>query len=593
MEEVIHDQATISLLIKLLIFFGISGILVPMLQHFSVSNILSYLICGILISPYTLEYIAHLFGGASFIIFTDTDLVKKLGDLGIIALMFMTGLQLSTKRLIELRKYVLIGGGLQILGTGAIIAGIAYHIVNDILVAIVIGLGFVQSSTAVILHTLHENHSLNKPSGVLAFSVSLMQDLAAVPMIVLIMCFVQSSDGGIFPVLSKTLLISIIAILGIYFLGRLILRPLFKALGTLNHPECLISLVLFLVVGSSYITQNAGLSAAFGAFLAGILISETEFKHEVEIIIEPIKSILMGIFFLSIGMMIDINQILMYPFLLLGTVLGVFLIKAVSFFPVPLLLKAHKVQAAESAVLIAQVGEFGLLVFTLAINFNVLNFEQGQFCLLVTALSMFFAPILMKISPSAARLAAYNPKISEESRILKSIEKIESHQKNINDDMPVLIAGFGRVGLSIGKLLEKEMIPYKAIDKNAARVSFLRDKGYNVIYGNVRRLALWRKLNIDNAKAVVITIDEYSSSLEILKSIRAKWPLIPIIMRSADAKSMNIFYLNDATYVVPEVLELSMKLAKNLLENIGVGNEEAEALIQKEREQAILAKDEI
>lgn len=571
------ENSITLLLIGLAIYFAIAGIVVPFCKRFGVSPVLGYLLCGVVIGPYGIHTFTSELKWISSFTLTDTHLLHQVGELGIIALLFMIGMELTFRRLVELKRFVLGLGTAQIVLTATVIFAVALGFGNSIETAVLIGAALALSSTAIVMQTLEERHLINRLPGKVSFSVLLMQDLAVIPILVLLSVFSGHQQQNVPVAILTALLSAVVAVVIIYFCGKLFLRPLFSYLRLDQNPEWLTAITLFIVVGSAIVTDLSGLSAALGAFLAGLLIAETEYKHEIEMIFEPVKGLLLGVFFLSVGMMIDISAVLDNPYWVLVSVLGVAVIKIAVMFPLAMAFGIQRGKAAEIAIILSQCGEFAFLILSLAMATEMIPVEDAQFFLLVTALSMCFSPLISLLAPWARR--ALTPK-----------QGMTHQQEEVGapDGGYVLIAGFGRIGKVLGSILEKQMIPYLAIDLNGENVNKLRGLGYRIIYGDAKRIQLWRKLKADTARAVVITIDDPEAALNILKAIREEWPLLPVILRSKDTAAMEVLYDNGATYVVPEALESSLQLARHLLENLGMQEDDAHDFIRHKRRQAIL-----
>lgn len=567
-------QHMLEVLSHILLFFGIAGIAVPLLQRLRMSPVLAYLLCGIIVGPFGLAALADDFSWLTAISIRDANTVHLLGELGIITLMFMIGLELSFNRLRELRRLIFGLGSLQILITGVVIFAVAMAFNNSTEAAILLGASFALSSTAIVMKLLEEKQITNQPLGTLCFSILLMQDLAVVPILVLASSFGDASSQGIWQALAIALGVGIITVLTIFVLGKRLLTPLLQSIGTSRNPEWLAAFTVFIVIACATITQAAGLSLALGAFMAGLLIAETEFKHEVEIIVAPLKGLLLGIFFLSVGMMINMAEIMRQPMLLTLAVSGIFFIKALVLFPLCLWFKIPKRQAAKATVYLSQPGEFALLILGAAMVSNLMPTADVQFFLLVTALAMMATPLVFKLAPMAGRLACG-----------LAGEPAQEEQLPLLNERVVIIAGFGRVGKLIGHALAEQQISYVALDQNTDRVRALKKEGYRVIYGDARRIELWRRLHSGNIIVAVIAIDDHSAAHSILKSIRAEWPLLPVIVRAKDTADMNAFYDLGAKHVVAETLESSLSVARLVMRQIGTDDVNAESIIRKLREQ--------
>jgi CPA2 family monovalent cation:H+ antiporter-2 len=570
-----HHLALI--LSNILLFFGIAGVAVPLLQRLRMSPVLAYLLCGVVIGPYGLAALADSYPWLSFITIDDLSTVQTLGELGIITLMFMIGLELSLGRLKELRRFIFGLGSAQIVVTAVAIFLIAFWFGNALEAAILLGASLALSSTAIVMKLLEERRLSNRPIGILCFSILLMQDLAVVPILVLAASFTGAAEESVGITLLSSLGIGLCTVLAIMFLGKRILAPLLQSVSASRNAEWLAAFIVFVVIACAAITEAAGLSLALGAFLAGLLIAETEFKHEVEVIVSPLKGLLLGIFFLSVGMMINVEEILRQPFLLALSVVGIFTLKAAIIFPLCLWFKVPHRQAAEASVYLAQPGEFALLILGVAMAGNLMPTHDVQFFLLVTALAMMVTPLLFRCAPLAAKLSGY----------LSKTQSLEQDIPQLGERV-VIIAGFGRVGKLLGNALAEQQIAYIGFDHNAERVHSLKREGFRVVYGDAKKLELWHRLHSDHVIAAVIAIDDHTATHSILKSIRAEWPLPPVIVRAKDTADMAALYDMGAKYVVAETLESSLSVARLLMQQVGTEDGTIEKIIKKLRDQNAL-----
>ena len=581
MTEISHQaHGILPLLSSMILFFAVAGIVVPFLKRIGVSQILGYLICGLLVGPHGINSFVSSYPFLSYFTIADEGLVAMIGELGIVALMFMIGLELSFKRLKELKTYVLGLGSLQIIFTAIVISIIALAFKQTLQTAILIGAAFSLSSTAIIIHLLQEKHQLNQPVGKIAFSVLLMQDLAVVPILVLVGAFSNLAEANIFIILMEALFTAFVAILVIYFVGKTILRPLLNYLSLANHPEWLTAITMFLLVSAAAITESFGLSAALGAFMVGLLIAETEYKHEIEVIIEPLKSMLLGIFFLSIGMMIDVNLFLAQPIWFLFAALAIFVLKTFINFILCLLFKVPKTRAIEVSVILAQCGEFAFLIIGVALAKNLLVQNDAQYLLMIVAISMLITPFTIKLAMPLRKLIAKIFKVNI------TTAKFEQHLNQ--EDRHVIIVGYGRVGKVLGDILEKQLVPYVAIDKKMELVEQNKKRGFKILYGNAKRSALLRRLNITNAAAFVIAVQDINDSLHILREVKKLNPTLPIIVRAKDSSRLEELYENGARHVIPETLESGLQIASHLLESLGMRHLEAVDFIDQTRKISLI-----
>ncbi len=569
-DTVIEQSHVLDLVSDSLLFFGIAGLVVPLLQRLKVSPVLAYLLCGIAIGPHGFAALPGAREWLAPLTIEDKSTVEMLGELGIITLMFMIGLELSLERLRELKHYIFGLGSAQILVTAVVIFALARMFDNSPKAAVLIGASLALSSTAIVMKLLEDQRLANRPIGTLSFAILLMQDLAVVPILIVLASFAGAEQSGLGEIF-KILGIGAATVLAIFVLGRRIVKLLLGAVSTPRNAEWLTAFTGFFVVACAATTHAVGLSLALGAFLAGLLISETEFRHEVETIVGPLKGLLLGIFFLSVGMTIDVRGVASAPLLLAASVAGIYLVKAAILFPLCIAFKVPPARAAEAAVYLAQPGEFALLVLGAAMATHVIPVESAQFFLLMTTLAMMITPLLFKCAPLAVSLA---------SRFQKS--STQDPEFPDADEHVVIIAGFGRVGQLLGNALDELKIPYVAFDNDVERVQLLRARGFRVVFGDARKLDLWQRLRGGHADviAAVIAIDDHAATHGVLKSIRGEWPLLSIIVRAKDTHEMERLYDIGADYVVVETLESSLRMARLVMENIGTEPTAIEKIIK-------------
>jgi len=569
----------LEVIATLLLFFGIAGLIVPMMHRLKLSPILGYLLCGIAIGPFGLASLATTYPWLGYVTIQDTGTVYILGELGIITLMFMIGLELSFERLRELRRYIFGLGSAQILLTALVIFAIAMAFNNSIPVSILIGASFALSSTAIVLKLLDERKLTSRPVGIICFCILLMQDLAVIPILVLASSFSADANVGIVQALASSLALGILVVVAIYFLGKKVLAPFLQTINFSKSPEWLAAFVVFAVIGSAALTQLAGLSLALGAFMAGLLIAETEYRHEVEVIISPLKSLLIGIFFLSIGMMINLSEVLRQPLLLAVGVVGIFAVKAAILLPLCLKFKVPLRKSVEVSLYLSQPGEFALLILGVATASALMPAENTQYFLLVTACSMMLSPLVFAFTPQIADYV--------QRRFGKSRQEMSSNLDLMSGHSGVLIAGFGRTGQLLARVLQDQRLPYIAFDNNADLVRQCNRDGYRIIYGDARRKALWHRLINSQIDLAIITIDDHAAIHDIIHSLRAEFPLLPVIVRTKDSKDSNALYDMGAKHVVVETLESSLRLAQLVMESLGQRPEEAKQVVQKIRVQEL------
>ncbi|MGP9820169.1 cation:proton antiporter domain-containing protein [Salinarimonas sp. NSM] len=562
---------------EVIVFLVAAGVMVPLFHRMRVSPVLGYLVVGGVIGPFGLGLLAADFPLLHWVVIDDLAGVQALAELGVIFLLFVIGLELSLERLWAMRRLVFGLGSAQILITGTIIGVIAWEFGNSIPASIVLGACLALSSTAIVMQLLMQRRRLGTPLGRSSFSILLMQDLAVVPILFVVGVLGAQvggarMEGNLGADLALALGKAALTIGGIYAVGRLVLRPALRIAAQTRSPEMFMAAILLTVIGISAITGAAGLSMALGAFLAGLLIAETEFRHEVEVDIEPFKGLMLGLFFMSVGMGIDWRVIVEAPFWILASVVGLFALKSVVTAGLCVAFGLGRATAIEAGLLLGQGGEFAFIVVGLAMSLGLIPPDVGQFMLIVAGLTMLVTPL---VAHAAERLAARMAGAEGGSEhALASMAEVEGH---------VVLAGFGRVGRTLVETLQAEAIPFVAIDADPNGVAAARKEGLPVYFGDASRLDLLGRAHIAEASAVVLTMDDPKAAEAIARAIREAWPMIPIYARARDRAHAHRLIEAGATVAVPEAFEASLQLAGRVLEGFGIGEEVVRRRLDQQR----------
>jgi monovalent cation:H+ antiporter-2, CPA2 family len=570
-----ETQHSLPFLGETILFLALAGILLPLLQRWRVNQVLGFLAVGTLLGPFGLGLWAGEYTFLSYFTFHELKAVSMLAELGVLFLMFMIGLELSAERLWAMRRWVFGAGTAQVCVSAAIIGGIAWLFGNRLEVAIILGLVLSLSSTAVVMQIMGEQRMLNTPLGQAGFSILMLQDLSVVPLLVLIGLFAKGPADGLLSVLLGTMGKSVLAIVAIYLIGRRLIRPVFQALLRKRQSDVFMALILLSTLGIGALTAATGLSMALGALLAGLLLAETEFKHEVELTVEPFKGLLMGLFFMSVGMSIDIREVMRFPLWLPLSVIGLLLIKATV---IAAILRAGKLswsRSIQGGLLLGQGGEFVFIVIGYAIATRFIDAETGQFIMLVVGLSLFATPFAAKIGDVIAK--TWNKPDREHLATLNAALGTMPERK-------VIIAGFGRVGQMLGQMLAEHHIPYIALENDPVVVAHGRGEGYPLYYGDASRVELLRKVHAEAASAIVLTMDHPASALNAVRAIRRDFPDVPLFVRSRDEKHAVTLKKVGASMVVPETLEASLQLSAAVLHALGVRDDAVTESITAERD---------
>jgi glutathione-regulated potassium-efflux system ancillary protein KefC len=534
-------------LINSLIYLSAAVIAVPLSKALGLGSIIGYLAAGIAIGPWGLGLV------------TNVEDILHFAEFGVVLMLFLVGLELEPKRLWSLRRSIFGWGSSQVLGCAAVLAAVAMACGVDWRLAVVAALGLALSSTAIALQVLGERNILPTSSGQAAFSILLFQDVAAIPILALmpLLGVVTVSNEAVAPVAYAEVALKIIAIIaGIVLGGRLLLRPVFRWIARSRTPEIFTAAALLLVVGISALMLLAGLSMALGAFLAGVLLAESEYRRELETDIEPFKGLLLGLFFIAVGMSIDFGVLMQSPGTMALVVLGFLAVKAVVIYALARHIQLPLQERPVFTLLLAQGGEFAFVVFQAAAGAQVFSASTASLLIGAVAVSMLLSPLLLvavdRLAPHLARHSG--PKMDEISE---------------TQEAPVLIAGFGRYGQIIGRLLLAEGIPATVLDHDVEMIEVARNFGYRVHYGDATRLDLLRIAGAATAKVLVVAVDDVDQSLEIVDLAKAHFPTLTIVARARDVTHWNQLRDREVMLVEREMFESSLRSARSVLEQLG------------------------
>ncbi|MBS0236258.1 MAG: cation:proton antiporter [Proteobacteria bacterium] len=543
----------------ILVILASSILIIVLFRRMRLSPVLGYLIGGAVIGKHGYDVIL------------DPSQTHFLGELGIVFLLFMIGLELTFERLIKMRRHVFGFGGLQlVLTTIPITLAIQHYLELESSVAMVFGAALTLSSTAIVLQVLAESQRQSTQVGRLSLSVLLMQDLAVVPLLA-ILPLLTETKRDIVNILGVAALKALIAIIGITILGRLFLRPMFSFISSVKSDEVYVPTTLLLVLSAAVATSNLGLSTAMGAFIAGLLIAETEYRNKVENSIMPFKSLLLGLFFMSVGMSIDGHFILDN---LLNLVMAAFILLLVKGVIIFMLCKVFRFQwgaSLHSSFLLSQGSEFGFVLIGLASQQEIIGNYEAQFLLMVIAITMAVTPVL-------SILGGYL-----EDRI-DSLESMDANMefKGISDlDGHVIIAGFGRVGRVVAYMLAAERINYVAVESNAALVKKARHQGFPIYHGDLSDLDTLRSVGAQRANAAILTMDDKISLRKAVKNVAVHYKNVRIMARVEDYRHGSGIRKLGATITVPATIEIGLQLGGASLRMLGIP--EHEILAMKER----------
>ncbi len=526
-------------------------IIVPLFKKFRLSPILGFLATGAIIGPHTLGVV------------TDIEGVQHFAELGVVFLLFAIGLELSFERLKTYSRLIFGLGSAQMVSCSLAIAGCAYMWGNSAQASIVIGLCLSLSSTAMVIQLLSERGELAAKHGRYSFSVLLFQDLAVVPILILLSVF-GKQDGSIVGDIFYAFANAVLAIALIVLFGRFGLRKFFEIAAHTKSIDVFTAMTLLTILAISMVTGMAGLSMALGAFLAGLILAETEFRHQIEGEIAPFKGLFLALFFMSVGMNIDFSIAFERGIWVIASVFGLIALKTILTFVCARLIGMRAENAIRTALLLSEGGEFAFVVIGQAtLTYNIISHDIGQFMVLVAGLSMMLTPLL-------AALGEYfgNALKKETAETSETISDDEIHDH-------VVIAGYGRVGQAVARVLQAEAIPYIAIDQSSELVRQHQRTDSSIFVGDATRSEILKHTAIERAAALLITMNSEKDALRALVIAKRYWPDLTVIVRSRDTSHSEALMEAGATQVVPETLEASLQLSNYILRTTGYSRDEA------------------
>ena len=541
-------------LVNSFIYLAAAVIAVPVAKKLGLGSIIGYLVAGIAIGPWGLKLV------------TNVQDILAFAEFGVVLMLFLVGLELEPKRLWNLRRPIFGWGSAQVMACAAVITSVAMAFGVDWKIALVAGLGLALSSTAIALQAIGERNLMRTSSGQAGFSILLFQDVAAIPILALLPLLGALAGENEAVAQSNRALeaLKIIAVIGGIILGgRLLLRPVLGWIAKSDTPEIFTAASLLLVVGIAALMHFVGLSMALGAFLAGVLLAESEYRRELETDIEPFKGLLLGLFFIAVGMSIDFGVLLQSPGLMAAILFGFLGLKLVIIYGIARAMKVPFQERPVFTVLLAQGGEFAFVVFQAAAGANVFSMQTSSLLIGAVALSMLITPLLLLgvdklILPRYARTAA------------AQMDEITEQQS-----APIIIAGFGRYGQIIGRMLLAQGVAPTVLDHDAEMIETVRTFGYRVFYGDATRLDLLRTAGAATAKILVVAVDSVEQSMKIIDLAKEHFPQLQIVARARDVTHLNQLRDKGVMRVERELFESSLRSARSVLELLGQPPHEA------------------
>jgi CPA2 family monovalent cation:H+ antiporter-2 len=557
-----------------LVVLGTAGILVPILSRLGFSPVLGYLAAGALLGPLGLGSLIQSFPLLYWFTVGDYSDVAGIAELGIVFLLFLIGLELSLPRLLTMRRLVFGVGGLQISLTTALLAAAAAYSGKTLPEAIILGASLSLSSTAIVLELLSKQERLKTAAGRASFSVLLAQDLAVIPILIFIGLLAAGPRGTVLGSLANAFVQAVIALAVIVLFGRFLLRPLFRLVASTHSSDLFIATALFVIIAAGVIANQAGLSMALGGFVAGLLLAETEYRKAVEATIEPVKGLLVGIFFFTVGMAIDIRALVREPLLLAGAVIGLIGVKSILIIGLARLFRLSWPVAVEMGLLLGAGGEFAFVSLVVAAGSSLIDRSTASFALTVTAVTMALIPLLSHLARRfASRLRAAGATPSE------LMMRPTGRQRH------AIVVGYGRVGKVVCALLKEHGVPYMAADFDASTVTHDRRDGHDVYYGDAADPKFLEICGLADAAGVIITIHTHQLIDDIVEHVRAMRPDVLIVSRARDADHARHLYRLGATDAVPEAIEASLQLSEAALVGLGLATGPVIASIHEKRDE--------
>lgn len=543
-------------LLDIVILLTAALVAVPLCRAAGLGVVPGFLVAGMLVGPSGLALIDNV-----------TE-IGQLAELGVILLLFIIGIELKPARLWLMRRMVFGLGTLQLLITGALLT-VGAHVLLDVpyRTAILIGPALALSSTAFVLQLLAEQKMLRSDYGRASLAVLLLQDLAVVPLLALVP-LLAVEEFAIGADITFALLESAAILLLVVVGGRYLLQPILHRVTHARSQEIFTALVVVLVLGSALLTEHIGLSMAMGAFIAGLVIADSPYRHGIAAEIQPFRGLLLGLFFMSMGMSLDLGTFLEHPFSLLGLLAALIVVKFVVLWPLASSFGLGTTSGAAVGLLLAQSGEFGLILFAYTHQLNLIDTALFQQLLVVVVLSML-------VTPAIARLAQH-------------LASVPNHLPETAEDMPaaapIVLAGFGRVGRRIGEILSIADKPYIAVDNKSSVVLRERAEGHRIYYGDVRRPDVLRAVGIADANLVIVTLDDFQAAEDVVAAVHEVHPDITILVRGHNAEQCRTLRMLGASLVVSENLEASLELAREALVHDDGDADTAESLVLRFRD---------
>ncbi len=538
-----------------------AGVIVPFAKSLKINSIVAFMACGALLGPFGLGGLVSSVPLLSTVTVSNPEALAGPAELGVAFLLFVIGLELSFERLVTMRRLVFgLGLGQVALSAGAI-GAVAYALGQPAAAALIIGFGLALSSTAMVVELLSAKKRMTSSAGRASFAVLLCQDIAVIPLLFLV-SVLGAQNGGVSLLagLAQALLQAIAAIAIIVLVGRRALRPLFRLVASTDSSESFMAATLLTALGTGMIAAAAGLSMGLGAFIAGLLLAETEYRRAIEVTIEPFKSLLIGVFFLTVGMGVNPAELAAHPLAILGIAVGLFAAKSLLVFGLARLLRLSKATALETAIMVGPGGEFAFVLLNGAVAAKLLAQQPATLVLAGVSLTMVALPLLARLARALSLKLAVPVVLPDEAKVLPP------HDHSAR----AIVIGGGRVGQLVGSMLEEHGKPYIVIDSDASLITAQRRAGRPAFYGDATKLDFLRLCGLDEATALIVTIDNQRAVDATVLAARTLRPDLVIVARARDAAHARHLYKIGVNDAVPETIEASLQLSEAALVGLGV-----------------------
>jgi monovalent cation:H+ antiporter-2, CPA2 family len=557
-----------------LVVLGTAGIVIPLMRRWGLNPVLGYLAAGALLGPLGLGSLISTFPFLYWVTVVDAKNVAGIAQLGVVFLLFLIGMELSYDRLRAMRRLVFGLGSLQVVLSTALIGGIAVLIGNTTDASIILGACLALSSTAIVVEILSNQGRLATAAGRTSFSVLLAQDLAVIPILLFVSILGAGASRSVVTSLVLALLNAALAVGAIVIVGRLFLRRLFRLVASTSTNELFVAAALFVIIGTGVAAALAGLPMALGAFIAGLLLAETEFRKAIETTIGPFKGLLLGLFFFTVGMSIDFRELTRHPLLLFTSVVGLIGIKSILLIGLARIFRTPWPAAIETGLLLGPGGEFAFVGIGMATTLGLIDANVSSFTLAVTSITMVLIPVLSYFARHLAQKFREPKVLGHELAVAPS-----------GGTDHAIVVGHGRVGQVVCAMLDRHGFRYIAVDNDAAAVPGHRRSGRDVYYGDATNPEFLKSCGLTNARAVVVTVAAEAAIDEIVRQVRTLRTDVTIVSRARDAAHARHLYSIGVTDAVPETIEASLQLSEATLIGLGLATGLVIASVHEKRDE--------